>query len=70
MTNRINPRGAARPQPEGYPSLVDIDQRLANVEQVLLHIQAQMLPKYLRVGGWVTIVGSVVGAALKVVLGS
>jgi hypothetical protein len=67
MTNRINPRGA-KPQPDGHPNLVDIDQRLQNVEQLLLHLQAQMLPKYLRVGGWVSIVGSVLGMAVKVML--
>lgn len=72
MTNRINPRGAAsaKPQPDGHPSLVDIDLRLANVEQLLIHLQAQMLPKYLRVTGWVSIVGSVLGIAAKVILGS
>jgi hypothetical protein len=61
----LNPR-----QPDGHPSLVDIDQRLTNVERILLNIQAQMLPKYLRVGGWVSIVGSVLGIACKVILGS
>jgi hypothetical protein len=69
MTNRVNPRTSAKPQPDGFPSLVDIDQRLQNVEQLLLALQAQMLPKYLRVGGWVSIVGSIVGVAIKVVIG-
>jgi hypothetical protein len=42
-----------------------LDQRLATVEQLLLRLSNQMTPKYVRVGSWVTIAGSVLGACLK-----
>lgn len=67
MTDRIP---SAKPQPDGHPSLIDIDQRLANVEQILLHLQAQMLPKWARATCWTTIAGSVLGIAIKVILES
>lgn len=58
-----------KPQPEGYPSLYDIDRRLTNVERILLDMQATIIPKKLRITGWLTIMGSVLGIAAKVLLG-
>jgi len=47
-------------------TLESLDQRLENVERVLLAMQAQMTPKWLRIGGWATFLGVVLGTALKV----
>jgi hypothetical protein len=67
---RLRPAPSPKPQPDGHPSLVDIDQRLTNVERILLDMQAAIIPKKLRIGGWVTIMGSVLGIAIKIILGS
>lgn len=47
-----------------HATLVAVERRLQNVEQVLIHIQATLTPKWLRYTGW----GAFVGACLKVVL--
>lgn len=65
MTNRSNPRTSAKPQPEGEPSVVSLDRRLQNVEQILLEMQACMLPKWTRY----TAAGMFVGACIKVIIG-
>lgn len=62
-------RDLGRYAPAPQPSLADLDQRLSNVEQILLSMQAQATPKWLRTGGWVTIAGSVLGIALERWLG-
>jgi hypothetical protein len=43
------------------PSNKQLDERLTNIERVVLSIQAQMTPKWLRMGAW----GALLGAALK-----
>jgi hypothetical protein len=53
-----------KPQPDGHPSLVDIDKRLSNVEQILLSLHAQMIPKWARYTSW----GMFAGACIKVLL--
>lgn len=54
-------------------TLADLDDRLtalgertSNIEQILIRMEASSLPKWAKAGGWYTIVGAVVGAALKV----
>lgn len=65
MTNRTNPRGASpKPQPDGEPSLHTIDQRLTNIERVVLGLQAMMTPKWVRYAGW----GTFAGACLRVLV--
>lgn len=49
-------------------TLASLDQRLSNVERILLQIQATQTPRWLKVGSWTTIVGSVLGVAVKVFL--
>lgn len=49
-------------------TMEQLDQRLSNVERILLALQAQQTPKWLRVGGWTTIAGSILGVAVKVLL--
>lgn len=70
MTDQAPP-SPANDQDDAEPTLktlnanwVRVEKRLANVEQVLLHIQATMTPRWLRFTGW----GAFVGACLKVVL--
>ena len=46
--------------------LSELDQRLDNVERLLLAMQAQMTPKWLRATGWGTVIGTVLATALKV----
>ena len=46
------------------PSNKQLDERLTNIERVVLSIQAQMTPKWLRMGAW----GTLIGAALKEIL--
>ncbi len=46
--------------------LTELDQRLDNVERLLLAMQAQMTPKWLRATGWGTVIGTVLASALKV----
>jgi hypothetical protein len=43
------------------PTNQKLDERLTNIERVVLSIQAQMTPKWLRMGAW----GALLGAALK-----
>jgi hypothetical protein len=38
------------------------------VERILLRMEASGTPKWLRAGGWVTIAGSILGIAVKVLL--
>jgi hypothetical protein len=45
-------------------TLKDVDKRLTNVERVLLSIQAQLTPRWLRIGAW----GAFAGAMLKELL--
>lgn len=47
-------------------TLSSLDERLSNVERILLRMEASSTPKWLRTGGWVTIVGSVLGIAVKI----
>lgn len=49
-------------------TLESLDDRVSNIERLLLAMQAQQTPKWLKVGGWTTIVGSVLGVAVKVLL--
>lgn len=62
------------PRDEGRYALVpkvtlqSLDSRLSNVERILLQIQATQTPRWLKTGGWATIVGSVIGVAVKVIL--
>lgn len=46
------------------PSNRELNDRLTNIERVVLSIQAQMTPKWLRMGAW----GAFLGAALKELL--
>ena len=65
-----------QPRDEGRYALVpkvtlaSLDQRLGNVERILLQIQATQSPRWLKVGGWTSIVGAALGVAVKVLLGS
>jgi hypothetical protein len=43
------------------PQIKELNERMSNVERVVLAIQAQMTPKWLRMGAW----GALLGAALK-----
>lgn len=45
-------------------SLEEINARLTNVERLLIRIQAEMTPKWLRMSAW----GALIGAALKELL--
>jgi len=51
-------------------TLASLDQRLSNLERILLSMQAQQTPKWVRMGGWTSIVGAALGVAVKVLLGS
>jgi len=51
-------------------TLASLDARLTNVERILLRIESHQTPKWLKVGSWTTIVGSVLGVALKIWLGA
>lgn len=58
------------PPPPGLPSGVGVtmeqlDVRLTNVERLLIDIQASQAPKWLRMGGWTSIIGAVLGAAFR-----
>lgn len=53
-----------KPQPDGEPSLASIDHRLTNIERVVLALQAQMTPKWVRMTAW----GAFVGACVKAML--
>lgn len=66
MTPRDEGRYAAVPR----TTLEGLDERLSNVERILIRMEAQGTPKWLKVGGWTTMVGAVLGAALKVLLES
>lgn len=72
MTNpRPLPPPRRRPGPSNHDlamQLGAVDQRLATVEQILLRLSNQMTPKYVRVGSWVTIAGSILGACIKVIM--
>jgi hypothetical protein len=50
-------------------TLETLDERVSNIERLLVQMHGEMTPKWVRVGGWATIVGSVLGAAAKVALG-
>jgi hypothetical protein len=50
-------------------TLESLDERVDNIERILMNMQDEQTPKWLRAGGWATIVGSILGIALKVVLG-
>lgn len=43
------------------PTNKELNERLTNIERVVLAIQAQMTPRWLRMGAW----GALIGAALK-----
>lgn len=47
-------------------TLDSLDERVSNVERLLISLHAQMTPKWVRTTGWTAIVGSVLGVALKV----
>lgn len=47
-------------------TLESLDERVGNIERLLLAMHAQQTPKWLRTGGWTAVVGSVLGVALKV----
>lgn len=67
MTNRVNPRTSAKPQPDEHalPELVaELNTRMSNVERVVLGLQATMTPKWVRYAGW----GTFVGACIKVLV--
>ncbi len=63
------------PRDEGRYALVpkvtlhSLDQRLGNVERILLSMQAQQTPKWVKLGGWTSVVGAALGVAVKVLLG-
>ena len=58
MTDRYSPY-----PPE--PTLASLDTRLQRVEQLLIKLDASMTPKWLRLTGYGTFIGAVVGALLK-----
>lgn len=62
------PRDLGRYEPVERVTLSSLDQRLSNVERLLLQIQANQTPRWLKVGSWTTIVGSILGVAVKVLL--
>jgi hypothetical protein len=47
------------------PTLASLDMRLQRVEQLLIKLDASMTPKWLRLTGYGTFIGAVVGALLK-----
>ena len=49
-------------------TLTSLDARLTNVERILLRIESTQAPKWLKIGSWTTIAGSVLGVAVKVFL--
>lgn len=49
-------------------TLASLDSRLTNVERILLRIESAQTPRWLKTGSWATIVGSVVGVAVKIIL--
>lgn len=51
-------------------TLASLDARLTNVERILLRIESAQTPRWLKVGSWTTIVGSVLGVAVKIILAS
>lgn len=51
-------------------TLASLDARLTNVERILLRIESTQAPRWLKVGSWTTIAGSILGIAIKVYLGS
>lgn len=56
-----------RPQPdsdEPAPTLRELAARMANVEKVVLQLQAMMTPKWVRYAGW----GTLIGACIKELL--
>lgn len=62
----MTPRNTA--EPKAGVTLETLDARVGHIEQLLIKMHADMTPKWVRVGGWATLVGSVLGAALKVML--
>lgn len=53
------------PIAESGPTLSSLDQRLQHVEQLLIKLDASMTPKWLRLTGYGTVIGAVLGAVLK-----
>ncbi len=51
-------------------TLSSLDDRLGNVERILLAMHAQQTPKWVKLGGWTSVVGAALGVAVKVILGS
>jgi hypothetical protein len=63
-----------QPRDEGRYALVpkvtlaSLDSRLTNVERILLRIESTQTPRWLKASAWTTIVGSILGVAVKVML--
>jgi len=49
-------------------TLMSLNDRLSNVERILLQIQSNQTPKWVKAGGWTTIVGSVLAVAVKILV--
>ncbi len=51
--------------PPPHATLDSLDKRLQHVEQMLLRLDAQLTPRWLRVSGWGAFLGSALAAAIK-----
>lgn len=52
------------------PTLHTLDERLQRVEQLLIRLDGQMSPRWLRITSYGAFIGSAVGAGLKLWIGS
>lgn len=51
--------------PSGVVTMGQLDARLTNVERILLEIQAQQPPKWLRTSGWTSLIGGALVAIVR-----
>jgi len=65
----MTPRDEGRYAPASKVTLESLDERVENIERLLVSLAAHQTPKWLKAGGWVTIAGSFLGVALKTWLG-
>jgi hypothetical protein len=67
----MTPRHEGRYEVVSTPkvTLASLDDRISNVERILLAMHAQQTPKWVKLGGWTSVVGAALGVAVKVLLG-